>query len=446
MSFIIEEEDKKEQINNTTLLLVRWATVLGQTLTLLITSYILKLPIPLLPALLCVFMSCILNTGASIWHKKKGHVITDTQATLYLSFDIIQVSSLIFLTGGISNPFAILIITPVAVGATLLPLPKLAMLSVLAVLSIETISLWYIPLPYYESFEHIPALFIMGEQLSLIFAVLFFSLYIWWISSDNKKQQASLHATQLALSRQKQMNALNAQAAAATHELGSPLSTIAIIVNELKQGSHEDIFTAEDLDLLLSQVTRCSKILQNISGRPPGNDNDSSDILSPQTLIEFIAEPFLVENSDINLTIDVSTDEDASPLRIRKNPEIIFGLGTIIQNAVQFANAVVRIHMHWDKKVFKIEIKDDGPGFPDNVLSKIGRPYISTRKDSGKNMGLGIFIAQNLLESKGAEITFQNGLGLGAIVDIKWDRTILEGVESNEHAKRPKTTGKQNTA
>lgn len=418
---------KDALINNTTLLLVRWATVLGQCITLLVVSYIFRLQIPLFPAMICVLSALILNIFAVFYHKSPS--ITETQATFYLSFDIIQVSGLIFLTGGISNPFTILIITPVTVGAALLPLHKTAFLSFLAILSIAVISLWYIPLPQYEAFEHIPSLFIMGERASLVFAVFFFSLYIWWISSDNRNMQQALHSSQMALSRQKQMNALNAQAAAATHELGSPLSTIAIIAKDLKQECQTDSSIGEDIDLLLSQIERCRSILQDLSNRPSRDSDDFVDILSPQTLIEFIAEPFLIENSDINLKIDVNMEKNADTLRIRKSPEIVYGLGTIIQNAVQFAHQAVIIEIFWDNKIFGIAIKDDGPGFSNSVLSKIGRPYISTRKDTGKNMGLGIFIAQNLLETKGAEIKFSNAQSGGAIVEIKWNRETLNNLE-----------------
>ncbi len=413
-------------ISNHTLVLVRWAAILGQASTLLITAFILEINLPVIAAFGGIGFSIIINLFAM--HKHGRGSLTDKQAAFYLGYDIAQLAFLLYLTGGLQNPFSILIIAPVTVGASLLPLRFIAPLTTMALLSIAVLSQFFIPMAWPTDTYHMLPLFIIGQWVALGLSCLFIVLYVWRTAQDAKNMSEALHATQLALLRQQKITSLGAQAAATAHELGSPLSTIAIIAKELEQETGAQHPLADDIALLVSQSNRCRDILHEFS-RGKNEAEEKVTPLDPASLLQLIAEPHQIENSAVKIHCRNLTNNHGKPPRLYKSPELSHGLGNLIQNAIQFAHKEVQLNSEWNKDNLSIYIQDDGKGFSSSILTKIGQPYVSTRKNSSKNMGLGVFIAKTLLESTGATLHFDNAPEGGGLITIDWPRKNIEASE-----------------
>lgn len=240
----------------------------------------------------------------------------------------------------------------------------------------------------------------------------------------------ALAATQTSLARQQRLSALGGLAAAAAHELGSPLATIAVVAKELSRDLPPDSPLAEDVELLISQSDRCRDILAGIARTPEARSDEPFGRLPLSQLVEAAAEPHMGQAVEIDIVIE--DDIEGEEPVIYRSPELLSGLGTLIQNAVQFARSCVTVTLRWDDRVVLVAVQDDGPGFSPSVLSAIGEPFISTRAGDSEHMGLGIFIAQTLLAGLGAELTFANLRGSGAEVVIRWPRTILESEKAPE--------------
>lgn len=411
-------------VNNRTLMTMRWVAVFGQTATVLLIHFGLGISVPLIPAFGFILSSVALNL---FMIRARGGIrgLSTPQAFSCLSFDIVQISGLLFLTGGIENPFSILLLAPVTVGASLLPFRAAGALTVLALGCIVFVAAFHRPLP---SMPILPPLYLAGFEVSVFLTIAFTAAYVWWTSSEARKVAAALNESRLALSRQSKIAALGAQAAAAAHELGSPLSTIYVIASDLKKGISPDDPLAEDCDLLVSQSRRCKDILSAFARRPAegGEELDPVGPFWPQALLAGIVEPLCVENPAIDVHVESVGDKGwAGPL-IARTPEMVHGIGTLIQNAIQFAKSHVTVRASWTPALFSITIEDDGPGFPPGILARMGEPYLSTRRGNGRNMGLGVFISRTMLEPTGAVLRFSNRPEGGARVDVTWDRADIE--------------------
>lgn len=411
------------------MILARWSGLVGQTIAIFISYYALDLHIPLVPSFFWIILSGIVNNYAVVRHRHRG--MTAKEATLYLCFDVIQLTALLYLTGGLSNPFCVLMMAPVVIGATLLPKRNVILLIGLSLICVSYITFFFQPIPWTD---HEPAgapphksIYLVGEALALSIALLFMAAYTWQISSENRAMQRASHAAQMALMRQQQLHALGAQAAGAAHELGSPLSTIAIVAKELESDVGPNSPFSKDIQLLVSQTERCRNILRKF-GEPLRHDQDYLTSPVPiNDLIRTIAEPFLHEKPSADLKINIrSKKADASVQSLPRTPEILHGLGVYIQNAVQFAQKTVTVSLEHRPSSLYLSIHDDGPGFSPQILTRLGEPFISTRSHTGKNMGLGIFIAQTLLEDTGASISYDNKLSGGALVSVEWPYKSLE--------------------
>ena len=413
-------------INLRTLILIRWVAIAGQASTILIVHYGLGFSLPLVPALAVVASSALLNLVLIVlrqWAARLGA----RDAALYLGYDILQLAVLLYLTGGLQNPFAILILAPVTVAATILSRRSVIALSVLAVAAISVLALRHMPLPWRAEPLVFPPELVLGIWIALVLATVFIGAYTWSVAQGARRLRDAVAATQLALAREQRISAVGALAAAAAHELGSPLATIAVVAKELVRELPGGSPHAEDAALLLSQSERCRKILAELAQQPEEDGGSPYTRLPISALVEAAAAPY--RNQGVRLIIATAGEPAGEEPLVRRSPEIMHGLNNLVQNAVQFAAREISITIFWDAATVTVEIDDDGPGFPLHLLGRLGEPYLSTRAGVTDHMGLGIFIAQSLLERSGARLVFDNLAEGGAHVAISWNRANLETVD-----------------
>ncbi|WP_207485849.1 ActS/PrrB/RegB family redox-sensitive histidine kinase [Arenibaculum pallidiluteum] len=401
-----------------TLILIRWVAVAGQLATVMLVYGLLDFELPLGPALGVIGASVLLNLASSAQPGPRPR-LTDRTAALFLGWDVIQLSLLLYLTGGIQNPFSVLILAPLTVAATILSLGSVVLLVTLAVSCLSGLALWHYALPWPGALP-LPGLYSFGIWMALVCSAVFVSGYVWRVARETRQTYEALAASQEALARAQKLSALGGLAAAAAHELGTPLGTISLVAKELAREVPPDSPIAEDIALLQSQAVRCRDILAELSRRPDTEGGEPYERLTLRALVETAAAGH--KRPGIALTITerpgAGADVPQVPM-IRRSPEIIHGLGNIMQNAMQFARSAVEVTAEWDLRQLSLTIVDDGPGFPGGLLARIGEPYISSRSDGG-GMGLGIFIARTLLERTGARVAFTNGRGGGAQVVVTW--------------------------
>jgi two-component system, sensor histidine kinase RegB len=423
---ISNPDPESGRISLRTLVPIRWVAVAGQALALLTVHFGLGFQLPLIPALVVVAASGLLNV-VLIVHRQVARELSERYAAMCLGYDILQLAALLYLTGGLENPFSILFLAPVTVAATILSRRLVIGVSALAIAAISVLALWHFPLPGRSGPLDYPPEIVIGAWTALVLATVFIALYTWSVAQDARRLRDAVAATQLALAREQQVSAVGALAAAAAHELGSPLATIAVVAKELVRELPANSPHAEDAALLLSQSERCSRILAGLSQRPEEDGGSPYTRLSISALVEAAGAPYRDRGIELIFAATGSPEDDEP--QVRRSPEIIHGLNNLIQNAVQFARREVAVTTFWDPKRVRVEIADDGPGFMLHLLSRLGEPYLSTRTGAANHMGLGIFIAQSLLERSGARLTFENRQEGGAQVAISWNRANLEAVD-----------------
>ena len=423
---LIAPSETSGPVNLRTLILIRWVAIAGQASTILIVHYGLGFALPLVPALAVVASSALLNLLLIVlrqWAARLGA----RDAALYLGYDILQLAVLLYLTGGLQNPFSILILAPATVAATILSRRAVIALSILAVAAISVLALRHLPLPWRAAHLVFPPELVLGAWIALVLATVFIGAYTWSIAQGARRLRDAMAATQLALAREQRVSAVGALAAAAAHELGSPLATIAVIAKELVRELPGDSPHAEDAALLLSQSERCRRILAELSQQPEEDGGSPYTRLPISALVEAAAAPY--RNQGMRLIVATAGDPAGEEPLVRRSPEIMHGLNNLVQNAVQFAAREISITIFWDAETVTVELDDDGPGFPLHLLGRLGEPYLSTRAGVTDHMGLGIFIAQSLLERSGARLAFDNLAEGGAHVAISWNRANLETVD-----------------
>ncbi len=411
-----------------TLNLIRWVAIAGQAAALMVVHFGLGYSLPLLPALLTVCVSGLFNSATFV--RSPSRSLGERGVAVYLAFDVVQLAVLLFLTGGLQNPFAFLLLAPVAISATVLSLSSTVALCMIALVSITVLGVWHMPLPWRGPPPHLPDYYVLGVWVALAIGIIFFAAYTWRVAEEARRLSEGLAATQLALAREQQLSAMGALAAAAAHELGSPLGTIAVTAREISRDLPAGSPLAEDVELLISETARCRDILADLAHNPAGDQAPFSQV--PISAIVESASA-MHRNDTVVIAFDAAASPEASGSReprIHSAPEIIHGIGNLVQNAVQFARHTVRVTTRWTDQWVEVTIVDDGPGFAPPVLERIGEPYISMpsdrRVETGDHMGLGIFIAQTLLNRSGARLRFANEPGGGAKVAVRWDRGILE--------------------
>ena len=414
------------QVRLRTLVLIRWIAITGQLTALLIVQFGLDWPLPIDAALAAIGASVLLNVAMTFRRPVRGR-LSEWEAAAYLAFDILQLAVLLYLTGGIGNPFSLLFLGPVTVSATTLSRTATALLSILVIGCASVLAFHHLPLPWSGGGLQLPVFYIGGLWTAVVVGTLFLGGYIGSVASEGRRMSDALTAIQLALAREQQLSALGGLAAAAAHELGSPLATIAVTARELTREIPSDSEYADDVRILQAEADRCRDILAEL-GRAP-EVVDPNDPFATALLSDVVVAAAARHRAD-GIVLDLvatGIDESAEPL-VMRSPELLHGLGNVIQNAMQFAKTHVSVDISWDEGEARVEVHDDGPGFPPAVLDRIGEPYISNRGQG--HLGLGIFIAQSLLERTGARIRFSNARAAartdGAEVSITWPRDDLE--------------------
>lgn len=413
------------RILSRTLTLIRWVAVAGQAGTLLVVHYGLGFTLPVGTALAVVGASALLNLAVTI-RQPSGGVLDDRLAARFLAYDIAQLAGLLYLTGGLGNPFSFLLLAPVTVSATILSMRSTVTLCVLSLACVTVLALWHRPLPWGPEGLTLPQVYVLGMWAALAVGILFFSSYTWRVAEEARRLSNALSATQLALNREQRVSAVGSLAAAAAHELGSPLGTIAIAAREIADELSDDSPIAEDVRLLISETDRCRDILAELA-RNPQEDGMPFAYLPVHAVVESAASRH--EMPGITVVFEFGPDAeapDATEPRAHAGAEIIHGLGNLVQNALQFAAARVVVTTRWGEDEVVVRIADDGPGFRQSVLQRIGEPYFSQRAEKGEHMGLGIFIAQTLLQRTGGSVAFRNLAEGGAVVAVRWSRRVLE--------------------
>ena len=413
------------RVRSHTLVGIRWVGVTGQGITLLTVYYGFGFTFPIVLAIAAVTASATVNMFVLLRHWARPH-IGERDAALYLGFDILQLGTLLYLTGGLLNPFQILILAPIVVSATVLSAVSTVILSVLAMGTVTVLAFEYLPLPAPNPIPHPDPVFIFAIWVATILAIGFTAGYVYRVAREQRRMQDALAEAQAALAREHQVSAVGAIAAAAAHELGTPLATINLVAKELARDLPPDSEHGEDAALLLSQAERCRDILAELSARPQGDTGESFYKGPISSLIEQVSQNPGSDDIDVVIQRETTASSENPEPRVVTMPEIVHGLGNFISNAKQFATTEVRVVVEWTPELCQVTVQDDGPGFSPHILSRLGEPYVSSRRESEGHMGLGVFIAQTLLERTGARVEFDNGADVGAEVKVTWPRNRLE--------------------
>lgn len=426
------------QLRLQTIVRLRWIGVIGQIFALCVVYFWLRFDLPIGPCLTIIAISAWLNVFLAIYYPAR-HRLSVAFATALLAYDIIQLASLLYLTGGIDNPFTMLIVAPVAVSAATLPLVYTVGLGLLALACTWLLAFYAMPLPWYvDPPLALPFLYKIGILSAVTASMPFLAIYVWRLTQEGRQMSAALAATEHVLASEQKLHALDGLAAAAAHELGTPLSTITLVTNELARQIDRDSPYREDILLLRSQAQRCREILQKLTRHPPDEDPLHATLTVKEMLHE-VAEPYMGGRVAIQIRATPSSSaagpEARQPTSLRR-PGVIYGLGNIIENAADYAGSRVEVNAEWDGQNVVVVIADDGPGFKPEVIDNLGEPYVTTRtagqkgKSGGKvsGLGLGFFIAKTLLERSGARFSFDNRPAPehGAVVRIVWPRAAFE--------------------
>ncbi|MBT5002639.1 MAG: ActS/PrrB/RegB family redox-sensitive histidine kinase [Tateyamaria sp.] len=425
-----------------TLILLRWVAIAGQLIALAVAQQIYGLRLEVGLCYFAVGISIIGNLIA-IFIFPENKRLAEFENLLMVLFDLLQLAFLLFLTGGLNNPFALLLLGPVTISAAVLTARSTLLLCGTAIFLVTVLSEYHLPLKTQQGFIlQIPDLFVFGNWTALVIAICFISAYSRRVTSEIHSMSDALSATQLALSREQKLTDLGGVVAAAAHELGTPLATIKLASAELIEELDNFPELREDASLINEQAERCRLILRDMG--QAGKDDLHLRQAPLMTVIQEAAEPHIHRGKTVRFMHNPQAGQESKQPAILRQPEIIHGIRNLIQNAVDFARTSVWIECNWTENKISIQITDDGRGFPPHLLGRIGDPFIRQRKSVSEDqqrpeyagMGLGLFIAKTLLERSGADLTFKNGNGpsfidldvnhCGAIIEVVWPRTKID--------------------
>jgi len=426
-----QTHNRPRNVRLDTLVRLRWLAVFGQAVAVLVVHFGLEFDVPIWPCLAVIALSAALNVVLRLGFKRPQWLEPDRAAYL-LGFDLAELTALLFLTGGVENPFSFLLVGPVLISATALPPRMTLLLGIFAVLCATILIFVHYQLPWEseEPFE-LPETYVVGVWLSILLAIGYIGVHTWQVAEEARQLSRALAATELVLAREQHLSQLDGLAAAAAHELATPLATITVVAREIERALEANSPYAEDVKLLREQARRCREILAKITELPTA---DPFDRVPLSALIDEAMVPH--RNFGVSLVLSNATKSSAEPVGAR-NPAVRYGLGNLIENAVDFANTSVEVSPQWTADEVKITISDDGPGFAPEVLDRLGAPYVTHRQpgppargdeETAFGLGLGLFIAKTLLERSGAKLSFKNRappLG-GAVVMVSWSRSDFE--------------------
>ena len=425
----------RQHLRLQTLVRLRWIAVTGQTAAVLLVYFGLGFPLPLAPCLVLIALSVCLNVYLSFSFAARVRLAPE-HAALLLGYDIVQLIGLLYLTGGLQNPFAVLLLVPVMVSATSLPLRPTLALAALVVLSASVLIVAHLPLPWFPNETvDLPLLYVAGVYVALVCCLGFMGMHARRIAEEARLMSDALAATEVVLAREKELSALDGLAAAAAHELGTPLGTISIVAKELLRATAPDDPAAEDIELLKAQADRCRDILAKLTSLSQAPDAHFTR-MPLSAMIEEVVAPHREFGVDIRVVLSgVKEGAGAHEPIGQRNAAILHGLGNLVENAVDFARREVVITADWTLETVRITIADDGPGFGADVIGKLGEPYVTTRGISRHKspegefgLGLGFFIAKTLLERFDATVELANRPPpqTGAVVTVSWPRAAID--------------------
>lgn len=436
---VFQSHKRSNWVRMRTLVMLRWFAILGQIGAILvaISVYRLSLEVGLIAGVIA--MSVILNV-VSMFLYPESRRLSENEADLMIGFDVIQLGLLLYLTGGLHNPFTLLILAPVTVASTVLPLRSTLILGAITLAIVTLLRFESLPIMTASGFPLIlPDLFVFGFWVALMIGVVFVAVYARQVTQETMSMGEALAATQMALAREQKLTDLGGVVAAAAHELGTPLATIKLVSSELIDELEGNEELKEDALLIREQADRCRDILRSM-GRA-GKEDHLMRHAALETVVREASEPHLDRGKSVSFEIIQPQSGDPRQPNIMRRPEVIHGIRNLVQNAVDFADSSVRIDMSWTDDVIALHINDDGPGFPQSVLGRIGDPFVRRRRAdiSGEQrpgyegMGLGLFIAKTLLERSGATLNFENAgprnetsHRRSAIISVQWPRANIE--------------------
>ena len=431
----IDQSARSNWMRLRTLVFVRWFAISGQIVTLIVAQYLYGLKLALVPCAIIIGMSVLTNIFALIVFPDNRR-LSETETVFTLLFDTLQLSLLLAFTGGLSNPFALLILAPVTIAATVLPTRSTLFLAVCSVVMITIVSLIHLPLKTATgSLMDMPDVFLFGFWVAIVTGIIFISVYTRRVTTEMNSMSEALLATQMALAREQKLTDLGGVVAATAHELGTPLATIKLTSAELMEEMEGSEELYADARLIHEQADRCRDILASM-GRA-GKDDLHLRSAPWSALVRESAEPHIDRGKDVLFTFNKNDELDTKQPQTMRKPEVIHGLRNLIQNAVDFSLSNVQIDIGWDQTHVYVKILDDGHGFEPQILNRIGDPFVRSKK-RGKlisdrpvydGMGLGLFIAKTLLERSGARLDFSNGMNKddlgGAVVLVTWPNKKL---------------------
>lgn len=449
-SDLINVERRSNWVRLRTLVVLRWVAITGQIGAIIVAQAAFGIVLETGGFALVVGASIIVNIAATLVYPENTR-LSERGAAAMLLFDISQLSALLFLAGGLNNPFALLILAPVTISATALRPRPAVLVGAVTIVLVTFVGRFHVPLTMVTGEVLVlPDVLIFGHWAAIVIGVLFLGLFSWRITSETHTMSEALLATQMALSREQKLTDLGGVVAAAAHELGTPLATIKLVSSELADELQANQEWAEDAMLIREQADRCRDILRSMG--QAGKEDLHMRIAPLQATVEESAAPHMERGKQV--IVDLIAPEDGAPQPyVYRRPEIIHGLRNLVQNAVDFAHTTVWIDVAWGPDQVVVRIIDDGAGFPASVIGRIGDPFVRRKRTERTKsarpeydgMGLGLFISKTLLERTGAEISYANatdphdahlhaGRRSGAIVEVSWKRDMICAKPGDENA------------
>ena len=417
--------DENLNLDRKTLIFLRWIAITGQFIAINLVYFYLELKFQVEIAYLIIFIGLI--TNLFLQFKVKTIQLKDLYASIFLTYDLIQLSFLLYLTGGISNPFSILMIIPTIVSSTFLSMGTTIILGILTSIFLYLLTIFHHPMPGIHEYQFtFPKLYLVGYFISIIIGLVFISYFGIRFSGESKRRSNAINKLQQVIAKEYELESLGGQAAAAAHSLGTPLATISVVAKELKKEIGNNSEYSKDIDLLISQTKRCGEILKQISKKQIKEDK-----FITKTRLENLLDEILVTFKETSTKkIYLISQEDKNKFNFQRSPELIYGLRNFIGNAVKFSKSTVEIIIKSDIEKVELSINDDGPGFPDDIKEILGEPYIKSKSKeviSNSGTGLGTFLGKTLLERLLANLVFSKNKKLGgASVIISWKISDLK--------------------
>ncbi len=438
---VLPLQKRSQWVRLRTLIGLRWVAIAGQIVAITVSQAWFDLQMPIGLCFFAVGLAIIANLF-SIFVYPENKRLSEQEAAGMLMFDIVQITLLLFFTGGLNNPFALLLLAPVTVSATALRVKSTIVLGATSAVLMSVLAFAYIPLIDTNGVvQQLPVLFRFGFWVANLIGIVFMAAYAGKVMSEVNNMSDALLATQMALAREQKLTDLGGVVAAAAHELGTPLATIKLVSAELMEELSDNPDLRDDAALIRDQADRCRDILRSM-GRA-GKDDTHMHVAPFATVVSEAAEPHQDRGKTVHFEFAADLENDPREPTIMRRPEIIHGLRNLVQNAVDFASANVWVEMQWSEHQVGVRIMDDGDGYSPNIIGRIGDPFMRNRRSGEtpkrpgyEGMGLGLFIAKTLLERSGASLSFANGFDpfmddgprperCGAVVEVLWPRELI---------------------